>query len=81
MLSVSSLIELLPIIFFIPGVKSFLSDCLSQDPLEKFLAANGNVVVLQLTQMYITFVRIARLCESLILPVQKFHALIAEDMR
>jgi len=34
--SVSSFIELLPLIMSIPGVKCFLSERLSQDPLEKF---------------------------------------------
>ena len=52
---VSSFIELLPLILSIPGVKSFLSERLSQDPLEKFLAAT-----LQLTLTPTPFARTAR---------------------
>ena len=35
-LLVHSFLELLPYLFTIPGVKSFLSERISQDPLEKY---------------------------------------------
>ena len=46
LITVKSLLELIPYIFSIPGVKVFLSERLRQDPLNYSLDARGNVVAL-----------------------------------
>ena len=43
-LPVKSFVALVQFVFTIPGVNSFLSEKLCQDPLENFLAAKDNMV-------------------------------------
>ena len=79
-LVVKSFIEIVKYLY-IPSVKCFLSGWLSQDSLEIFSAVNGSEGKVETIPMDLNFVKIHKLCGSLILFVVMFPEEIAEEIK
>ena len=63
LLVVKFLVELVPYLFSIEGVKVFLSERLCQDPLENSLAVSDNVVTRMRIRPYKSFTKTHKLCK------------------